>query len=154
VLLRLNWVVLKLQRINLFKKELLMAKFTFDLPFLFGDHHVIEVRRLLKEVPGVSDMYVSSSFHTVEVTYDPDATNPEKITASLEEAGYLGDTLVPEEVAVLSSSERMNSPYFRKTDIYETTRKITSFRQTLSVLNRHVWPCPGFGALISVKRTK
>ena len=131
-----------------------MVKFTLDLPFLFGDHHVIEVKRLLNEISGVIDTYVSSSFHMVEVTYDPTVTGPEKITVILEEAGYLGDAVIPEEIGVSSTSDKMNSPFFRKTDVYETTRKVVSFRQTMSLLNRTVWPCPGFGALLSVKRSK
>lgn len=131
-----------------------MVKLTLDLPFLFGDHHVIEVRRLLNEISGVVDTYVSSSFHMAEVTYDPAVTGPEKITACLEEAGYLGDAVIPEEIGVSSTSEKMNSPSFRRTDIYETTRKVISFRQNISILNRRVWPCPGFGTLISMKRSK
>ena len=131
-----------------------MVKLTLDLPFLFGDHHVIEVRRLINEISGVLDTYVSSSFHMAEVTYDPAMTSPEKITACLEEAGYLGDAVIPEEIGVSSTSEKMNSPFFRRTDIYETTRKVVSFRQNMSLLNRRIWPCPGFGAILSVKRSK
>jgi copper chaperone CopZ len=131
-----------------------MLILTLDLPFLFADHHVKEVKRLLTELTGVTDTYVSSSFHIAEITYDPELTSPEKITASLEEAGYLSDAVIPEEIGVSTASEKMNSPYFRKTDIYETTKNVVSFRQTMALLNRHVWPCPGFGTLLFVKRSK
>ena len=133
-----------------------MMKFSIDLPFLFGDHHVLEVKRLINELPGVMDSYVSSSFHIVEVTYDQDVTGPDKIKACLEEAGYLGDAVIPEEIGVASTSEseKLNSPFFRKTDVYATTQNVVSFKQHLSILNRKVWPCPGFGVLLSVKHQK
>ena len=44
-----------------------MKKISLDLPTLFGDHHVTEVRRLLLELPGVAEVYASSSFQIVEV---------------------------------------------------------------------------------------
>jgi len=31
-----------------------------ELPALFGDHHVTEVRRILNEIQGVKDVYASS----------------------------------------------------------------------------------------------
>ena len=37
---------------------------------MYGDHHVVEVRRLLLEMPGVTDVYASSSFQVVEVAFD------------------------------------------------------------------------------------
>lgn len=131
-----------------------MMKFSFDLPFLFGDHHVIEVKRLINEIPGVMDSYVSSSFHIVEVTYDQDMTGPEKITACLEEAGYIGEDIIPEEIGVSSTSDKMNSPFFRKTNIYETTQKVVSFKQNLLLSNRRTWPCPGFGLMVTEKRSE
>jgi copper chaperone CopZ len=131
-----------------------MEKFTIDLPFLFGDHHVLEVRKILGELPGIGDIYVSSSFHTVEVTYDPAVIDSKKISATLEEAGYLGDVTMPVETGISASAENMNSPYFRKTNVYQNTQKVTSFTQNIVVSNRRVWPCPGFGVLISVTQTK
>ena len=31
-----------------------MQKVTYETPALYGDHHVLEVRRILLELPGVS----------------------------------------------------------------------------------------------------
>ena len=127
-----------------------MEKITFELPFLFGDHHVLEVRKLLNALPGVTNIYVSSSFHTVDVDYDPAAINVEQITAGLEEAGYLGEAEMPVEKGVTSEGG-MNTPYFRRTNIYENTKQVTSFTQNIGFSQRRVWPCPGMGAIISVK---
>jgi copper chaperone CopZ len=130
-----------------------MEKYKIELPFLFGDHHVIEIRKILGELPGVTDLYVSSSFHTVEVNYDPEVINTQKITACLEEAGYLGETGMPVEFGVSSVEENLNSPYFRKSNVYEATRKVTSFTQIIGINNRRLWPCPGFGVILSLKQT-
>ncbi len=45
-----------------------MKTISFDLPSLFGDHHVVEVRRLLLEIAGVEDVYASSAFQVVEIS--------------------------------------------------------------------------------------
>ena len=52
-----------------------MKKKLFELPTLYGDHHVIEVKRLLSEIPGVLDIYASSAFQVVEVPYDETKVN-------------------------------------------------------------------------------
>ena len=74
-----------------------MDTLTLELQKMYGDHHVVEVRRILLELPGVEDVYASSSFRIVEVTYDPGKVNPEQIKASLEEAGYFGELPLPAE---------------------------------------------------------
>ena len=74
-----------------------MKTISLDLPTLFGDHHVTEVRRLLMELPGVADVYASSSFHIVEVEFDETKLAPEQINDVLEKAGYLGELSIPVE---------------------------------------------------------
>jgi copper chaperone CopZ len=64
---------------------------TFDTPALYGDHHVMEVRRILLEVPGVEDVYASSGFRIVEVTFDDEKISEAEISQKLGEAGYLGN---------------------------------------------------------------
>ena len=64
-----------------------MEKTSIELPSMYGDHHVIEVRRILLEIPGVEDVYASSGFQIVEVDYDPEKTEAADIKAKLEEAG-------------------------------------------------------------------
>ena len=74
-----------------------MEKKSFELPAMYADHHVVEVRRILLETPGVEDVYASSAFQVAEVTYDPDTTSESAIAQKLEEAGYLGDFVVTAE---------------------------------------------------------
>ena len=47
-----------------------MASFSLELPSMYGDHHVSEVRRILLEMEGVSEVYASSAFRAVEVEYN------------------------------------------------------------------------------------
>ena len=43
------------------------------------------------------DVYASSAFQVVEVTYDPEKINDLEIAMKLDEAGYLGEWTVPIE---------------------------------------------------------
>jgi copper chaperone CopZ len=121
---------------------------TFDTPALFGDHHVLEIRRLLLDLPGVEDVYASSAFRVVDVTYDTDKTNQEAISQVLSLAGYLGEWLQPEEkgVAAETVAERSKN-YFRHTEVFETSRQVVSFTQRVSFSGRPLWNCPGLGVI-------
>lgn len=118
----------------------------FEAPALYGDHHVSEVQRILKELPGVEEVYASSAFQAIEVTYDESKINADKITTSLEEAGYLGEVPMLAEAGV--AIERKDSDgVFRHTATYETVKKTVSFAQTVQYQGRPLWPCPGLGAI-------
>jgi copper chaperone CopZ len=127
--------------------EVIMQKVTYDVPSLYGDHHVIEVRRILLEMPGVEDVYASSSFHIVEVTYDPQKVNDLQIAVKLDEAGYLGEWSVTSEPDSAERQLEDDKGYFRHTNVYEQTRQVVSFTQTTHEIGRPLWPCPGMGIL-------
>jgi copper chaperone CopZ len=123
-----------------------MDKLVFDVPALYGDHHVSEARRILLELPGVSDVYASSAFHSIEVTYDLSQVNPETIQASLRETGYLDELPMPTETGVAVSAEH-GSEFFRHTTTYEQTRQIVGFAQRVTYTGRPLWYCPGMGVI-------
>lgn len=123
-----------------------MNMMTLETPKLYGDHHVVEVRKLLLDIPGVTDVYASSSFHLIEVTYDPDQIQEQAIVERLEAAGYLGELEFSVEVPA-SPSEGNGKPYFRRTNIYEALPKAITFSQQVTQTRAAVWPCPGIGAL-------
>jgi copper chaperone CopZ len=120
-----------------------MEKLTLDLPAMYGDHHVVNVRRILFETPGVKDVYASSCFQVVEVTYDPAQVNAETITARLAEAGYLEPLSVPLESEQTPAQRNQQTAYFRHTAAYQQTGKAVGFAQNVSYLGRPLWPCPG-----------
>lgn len=125
-----------------------MQKVTYETPALYGDHHVLEIRRILLELPGVVDVYASSAFQIVEVTYDPEKINDLEIAVKLDAAGYLSEWTVPIEAgaAAYHAAEDLK-PYFRHTAAYEQTRLSVSFAQNVPFLGRPLWPCPGMGIL-------
>jgi copper chaperone CopZ len=123
-----------------------MKTVTFDVPAMYGDHHVVEVRRILLEIPGVVDVYASSSFRVVEVTYDPEKVNDLDIGVKLDQAGYLGEWSVIAEPGVAANQEG-GREFFRHTATYEQTKQIVSFAQNVSYQGRPLWPCPGMGVI-------
>lgn len=125
-----------------------MPDLTLKLPSMYGDHHVIEVRRLLLEMPGIDDVYASSSFRVVDVTFDDTAVSPDEIKNLLNEAGYLGELPMPTETGKAATEEGAD-PYFRHTAAFEQTGKVVSFGQKVPYNGRPLWPCPGMGPVVS-----
>jgi copper chaperone CopZ len=118
---------------------------TIEAPAMYADHHVTEVRRRLLSLPGVEDVYASSAFKIVEVRYDPQKTTEADLINCLQEAGYLGDLMVPSEPA--TRLENGEKPFFRHTTVYEQTRQSVSFGQVVSYTGRPLWQCPGLGVI-------
>jgi copper chaperone CopZ len=122
----------------------------FEVPSLYGDHHVTEVRRVLLELPGVIDVYASSAFQIVEVSYDPAVLNDLQISVKLDEAGYLGEWTMPIELGIASEPARSEHAAFaRHTIAYEATPKTVTFAQRVSYGGRPLWPCPGMDPMRS-----
>ncbi|MFZ5911149.1 MAG: heavy-metal-associated domain-containing protein [Chloroflexota bacterium] len=119
----------------------------FSAPALYGDHHVSEVRRILMELPGVEEVYASSAFQAIEVTFDPAKVKEEQIAARLEEAGYLGDIPMLAEMGVAAYGRENTDTNFRHTAVYETVKKTVSFAQRVQYQGRPLWPCPGIGTV-------
>lgn len=120
---------------------------TFETPALFGDHHVTEVRRILLELTGVSEVYASSAFQIIEVTYDEKKINDLEIAVKLDEAGYLGEWTIPIELGTAAQQGDGQKPFFRHTATYETTKQTVSFAQKVNYQGRPLWHCPGIGAV-------
>ena len=121
---------------------------TFETPALYADHHVTEVRRILMEIPGVEEVYASSAFQIVEVTYDESKINDLEIAIKLDQAGYLGEWTVPVETgATTLQAAEGQKPFFRHTTTYETTKQTVSFAQKVNYRGRPLWYCPGMGPI-------
>jgi copper chaperone CopZ len=103
---------------------------------MFGDHHVMEVRRLLLEMPGVEDVYASSCFQVVEVQYDETSLKPEEIEVKLGEAGYLGEMPMPAETGVPVGQEGGDKPFYRHT-AHRFYSKSTRYRPATLALPRY-----------------
>ncbi|MBN1668479.1 MAG: heavy-metal-associated domain-containing protein [Anaerolineales bacterium] len=125
-----------------------MKVMTIDLPAMYGDHHVVEVRRILLEIPGVDEVYASSAFRAAEVRFDPDQASDEVIRAKLDDAGYLTELPIPEEVPAQSASTGMGKKgFYRYTAAHETSRQVIGFGQTIIHSGHGLWPCPGMSPI-------
>lgn len=126
-----------------------MKKLTLDLPAMYGDHHVIEVRRILLGLPGVEDVYASSSFHIAEISYDAKQIGEKQIAEALDAAGYTGDLALPQESgqAVAGKTGNGNGHAFRHSASLQGVGNTVSFAQNAKWSGRGLWPCPGIGPL-------
>jgi copper chaperone CopZ len=125
-------------------REDVMTSVTIDLPTMYADHHVVEVRRILFEVPGVEAVDASSAFQIVKVEYDPEKTSEDILKQVLDKNGYLGGLDGPFETgkpAVGYGGET----YFRHTAAYKAVGSVISFEQVIAKSGRPLWPCPGMG---------
>ena len=123
-----------------------MDKYLLELPTMYADHHVLEVRRILSELPGIGEIYASSSFQVVELDYDAELIMPDQILAALEQAGYGGELAIPVESEVAAYQSNGNGKaYFRHTAVLEQVRDVVSFGQVVSYSGRPLYPCPGMG---------
>ncbi len=119
-----------------------MNRVVFDVPMMYADHHVVEVRRILLEDSGVGTVNASSAFHVVEVSFDQDKTSEEALRSKLDEAGYTGELQIPTESGQPAIG-RNGDAYFRHTAAYESVGTVISFGQEIAATGRPLWPCPG-----------
>ncbi len=127
-----------------------MEVITLELPALYGDHHVIEVRRLLLEMPGVEEVYASSGFRVAEVKYDPEKVSVEEIKDILDKAGYIGELPIPRETGIAVNQGNGQGTFYRHTEAYEKVSGVVSFAQQVESERRALWPCPGMNPIISM----
>ncbi len=123
-----------------------METLTIDLPTMYGDHHVVEVRRILMNLPGVEEVYASSAFRIVRVRVDPAQVNEATIRSKLSEAGYLGELSIATEEWKSGSPKATEGNPFRHTAAYENIKTI-AFAQQMEETGRALWPCPGMGLI-------
>ena len=116
-----------------------MPTVSFAAPTLYGDHHVLEVRRILLALPGMIEVYVSSCFHVIEVSFDPARISTEDIASALTKAGYLAD--------LPAMGEGMAPAPHRHTVLVEQSRSSVGFQDESLIQERSAWPCPGMGLL-------
>ena len=124
-----------------------METIKLSLPAMYGDHHVVEVKRILSEKPGVEEVYASSAFQVVEIEYDPDVIDAEALEATLDDAGYLGEIEIPVEIGTVDQDPNGDRSHFRHSIAYEQTGQTVSFAREVSFDGRPLWPCPGIGVV-------
>ncbi|MEJ2710696.1 MAG: heavy-metal-associated domain-containing protein [Anaerolineales bacterium] len=124
-----------------------MQTITLELPSMYGDHHVVEVRRILLETPGVDEVYASSAFHSAEISFDPEKLTEDEIKQKLSQAGYLEEMSFAEETGAAVDLQGNGDRFYRHSQVFENTRQVVSFSQKVPFTGRPLWPCPGIGVL-------
>ncbi|MDV7390299.1 hypothetical protein RZS08_03045, partial [Arthrospira platensis SPKY1] len=89
------------------------------------------------------DVYASSAFQAIQITFDETQTSHEALAKLLDSAGYLGDIPM---MAEANTAAEMDS-VFRHSAIYETVKKTVSFQQKVSYSGCPLWNCPGMGVV-------
>jgi hypothetical protein len=84
-----------------------MASVTLSAPAMFADHHVLKARQTLLALEGIGDVYASSAWQAVIVSYDPDRIQPEAIERALSDAGYGSENGTP---ILAESGDRFKDP--------------------------------------------
>ena len=77
-----------------------MEQLALIVPGMWADHHVIAVRGLFRDAEDIQVTGASAMDATLCLEYDPATTDPQKIAAQLEQAGY----------AVGEAADAANSP--------------------------------------------
>jgi copper chaperone CopZ len=128
-----------------------MEEVQLQVPTMFGDHHVLEVRHILLALPGVVDVYASSGFQVVQVQFDPSLVDKEAIVTALETAGYLEPLNIPVEAGEPAYGNTRGDLFFRHTSAHEQTKHVVQFTQRVAYSGRPLWPCPGMGVVLKDK---
>ncbi len=123
-----------------------METITIDLPKMYGDHHVTDVRRILLAMPGVEDVYASSAFRVARARIDPAKVSEADLRACLAEAGYLGDLPIEVEAWKTGTPAEVVDNPFRHTAALENIKSV-AFGQKVEEADRALWPCPGMGPI-------
>jgi copper chaperone CopZ len=96
-----------------------MNKAALDVPTLWADHHVLKVRDALSKLEGVADMYVSSAWKQVLVTYEDGKVDRAVIEDALAKAGYpVGEGEMP---VVVQPTEKRRDPQWEELGFRTTT---------------------------------
>ena len=110
-----------------------MTSVIIDVPAMYADHHVVEVRRILHDVPGVRVVYASSAFGVVEIDFDAEHTSAEDLQRLLDEAGYLSPLSVPMESGEPATDRTAaDGRYRRHTTSNAPSGSAVAFRQEIA----------------------
>lgn len=96
-----------------------MSSVVVNVPGMYADHHVVEVRRILLQMPGVTAVYASSAFGIVEIGFDAEGAAADGLVRCLAEAGYVSELPTPMESGDAASDSTAAGGQYRR---FSTTR--------------------------------
>ncbi len=99
-----------------------MDKVTLNVPGMYGDHHVLAVRDILGQLPGVENIFATSAFKQVVVTFDPAKAKPADFESALSAQGYMEETPWPEVTDAIKAQKHGGSQFVVASGIAESVR--------------------------------
>jgi copper chaperone CopZ len=104
-----------------------MARMTLTAPTMFADHHVLQVRQTLAAIEGIQEVYASSAWQAVVVSYDAAKIEPVAIERALAEAGYPSDEQTP---VLAQNKERFVDPAWADLGVRTTETNLNDLRMS------------------------
>jgi len=99
-----------------------MEKVTLNVPGMYGDHHVLAVRDLLGKLPGVENIFATSAFKQVVVTFDPAKSKLADFEKVLKAEGYMESEARPDITDTIKAQRHGGSQFVVASGIAETVR--------------------------------
>ncbi len=99
-----------------------MEKVTLNVPGMYGDHHVLAVRDILGKLPGVENIFATSAFKQVVVTFDPAKAKPADFESALSAEGYMDELQWPEITDDIKAKKHGGSQFVAASGIAESVR--------------------------------
>ena len=99
-----------------------MDKVTLSVPGMYGDHHVLAVRDLLGKLPGVENIYATSAFKQVVVTFDPAKSKPADFENMLKAEGYMESEARPDITDAIKAQRHGGSQFVVASGMAESVR--------------------------------
>jgi copper chaperone CopZ len=65
-----------------------MKELVLEMPSMYGDHHVLRVKETLMSIDGVKEIYASSAWKQVMISFDPKKVTEKDLEKALSDAGY------------------------------------------------------------------
>jgi copper chaperone CopZ len=95
-----------------------MENIILDVPTMYGDHHVLKVRDALADLDGIEELYASSAWRQLMISFDPKKVKQENIEQTLADAGYPLDE--GETPVLVEASDIKRDPKWAELDIRVT----------------------------------
>jgi hypothetical protein len=99
-----------------------MENIILDVPLMYGDHHILKIRDALADLEGIEELYASSAWKQLMISFDPKKIKQADIEQTLVDAGYpVGEGELP---VLVESSDIKRDPQWAEfaTRVTETNQ--------------------------------
>jgi len=105
-----------------------MKKIVLNVPSMYADHHVLSVRNALNDLEGIEDIYASSAWKQLLITFDPKKIKQPKIEEAMSTAGYPIDAAEP--AVLVTANDIKRDPQWQKLGARSTETDIADLKMS------------------------